>query len=212
MKRVISDEMVEREHKAGRRRIAAPPSETVITPAAWSKARELGVDLVRDEPKPSSSSSSGSRSTLKVRPVAPAKRSKHPAKGSAKREADASGVVVVRGGSVVLGAFPDAGKGKDVGLFDVVGAADRSPMAAGFMSWGREDSFAWSLDYDEVDYVVDGVLRVEIDGRAVEARAGDVVFIPKGSKIVFATPSRVKVFYVTHPVSWAGAGPARPQT
>ena len=43
MKRVITGEMVVAEFKAGRRSIAAPRAETIITPAAWSKGRELGV-------------------------------------------------------------------------------------------------------------------------------------------------------------------------
>jgi ethanolamine utilization protein EutQ len=86
-----------------------------------------------------------------------------------------------------------------------------SPMAAGVMSWGRDDSFPWKLDYDEIDYVLEGELHVTIDGRVLVAKVGDVVSIPKGSRIVFGTPSRVKVFYVTYPADWAAAAPARPQ-
>ena len=60
--------------------------------------------------------------------------------------------------------------------------------------------------------LVEGVLRIEIAGRVLEGRAGDVFQIPKGSKIVFGTPNRVRVFYVTHPANWAGGGQApRPQ-
>ncbi len=216
MKRVISDETVEREHKAGKRRISAPPSSSVITPAAWSKARELGVDFDRDEaPKRPAQAATLVRSTTQT---AQTKKSKHAPQGSAKREVlpssgTGSGIVVVRGGSVVLGEFKDAGAGIDVGLHDVVTDKD-GPMGAGFMSFGREDSFPWTLDYAEVDYVVEGVLRVEVADssgtRSIEARVGDVVSIPKGSKIVFATPSRVKVFYVTYPANWASLA-QRPQ-
>jgi ethanolamine utilization protein EutQ len=120
-----------------------------------------------------------------------------------ERVADPSGITVVRGKSVRLEAFAAAGADKNVKLTDVVTAADRSPMAAGFMAWRREDSFAWTLTYDEVDLVVEGTLEIEIDGRKVRASEGDVVFIPKGSKIVFGTPHRVRVFYVTYPVAWA---------
>ena len=28
--------------------------------------------------------------------------------------------------------------------------------------------------------------------------------LPKGSEIVFGTPSRVRIFYVTYPADWAG--------
>ena len=77
-------------------------------------------------------------------------------------------------------------------------------MGAGFMSWAAADSFEWALTYDEVDYVLEGVLHVVIDGKTIEAKPGDVVFIPKGSRITFGTPSRVRLFYVTHPASWGG--------
>ena len=61
--------------------------------------------------------------------------------------------------------------------------------------------------------LVEGELHVVIDGRTVQARVGDVVYIPKGSRIAFGTPSRVKVFYVTYPADWASvaSAPARPQ-
>ncbi|MBI1946514.1 MAG: DUF861 domain-containing protein [Deltaproteobacteria bacterium] len=179
MKRVISAEVVARAHAAGERRIAAPPASCVVTPEAWSKARELGVSLERDATD----------------------------SGGAERVVDASGIRVVRGRSVRLGRFAAAGPDTHVGLLDLITGADGSPMTAGIMSWRREDSFPWSLDYDEIDLVLEGVLHVVIEGRTLEARAGDVVHIPKGSRIVFGTPNRVRVFYVTYPAAWAGGAP-----
>ena len=119
---------------------------------------------------------------------------------------------LLAGLSVQLGNFTGAGPGKHIGLLDLVTGADGSPMTAGIMSFGAADSFAWSLGYDEIDLVLEGVLQIQIDGRIIEGRAGDVLYIPKGSKIVFATPHRTKVFYVTHPADWSNAGNApRPQ-
>ena len=120
-----------------------------------------------------------------------------------ERAVDPSGITVVRGRSVRLDVFAAAGDAKNVKLKDVVTGADRSPMSAGFMAWLREDSFAWTLDYYEFERGLEGTLEITVDGRSVRAHEGDVVFIPKGSKIVFGTPSSVRVFYVTHPASWA---------
>ena len=61
----------------------------------------------------------------------------------------------------------------------------------------------WPLDYDEMDYVLEGVLHIGIDGRVLEGKPGDVIYLPKGSKVVFGTPSRTKIFYVTYPADWA---------
>ena len=193
MKRVITDEIVAREFAAGVRRMTFGRRDTVITPAAWSKARELGIGVEQTDAAPAAP-------TTATATTAPAGDP-----GSAERSVDKSGVVVVRGRSVRLGKFTGAGVDRDIGLIDLVTGADGSPMTAGIMSFGREDSFPWSLDYDEIDLVLEGVLTIEIDGRKVEGKTGDVLYIPKGSRIVFGTPSRTRVFYVTHPASWASA-------
>ncbi len=189
LKRLITAEVVAHEFASGRLRICAPRGEAVITPAAWSRAGELGVTFDRTE---------GSKPQPLVAPAAAAN-------GSCERVVDPSGVVVVRGQSVRLGRFPAAGPDRNVGLTEVVTGKDRSPMSAGFMSWSHADSFPWTLDYDEVDYVLEGVLQIGIDGRVLEGRPGDVLFIPKGSKVVFGTPSRTRIFFVTYPADWAGA-------
>src|SRR4051794_36866308 len=95
MKRVISADVVAAEHQAGRRRIAAPRASTVITPDAWSRARELGVTL--DDGKRTPSGPEPRRHSSKPAPAAE--------KGSCERVVDPAGVVVVRGRSVRLGAF-----------------------------------------------------------------------------------------------------------
>ncbi len=196
MKRVITAELVEQEHQAGRLRIAAPRGKAIITPAAFTRARELGVSFDESEaPLPEI--------------AAPDK--KDGAQGSCEKLIDPSGLTLVRGQSVKLGKFTGAGEGKNIGLTDLITARDGSPMAAGIMSWRREDNFPWTLDYDEIDLVLEGVLAIEIDGRTLEGRAGDVFYIPKGSRIVFGTPSRVRVFYVTYPADWAAAPVIRPQ-
>lgn len=193
-KRIITAETVAAEVAAGRRRIAAPASRTVITPEAWSRATELRVTFDRGESA--------------VSAVAVAEE-----QGRCERTVDPSGVIVAHGRSVQLGTFAAAGAGRNVGLLDLVTGRDGSPMTAGIMSWGRDDSFPWTLDYDEIDLVLEGVLQISIDVRVVEGRAGDVLYIPKGSRIVFATPHRVRVFYVTYPADWtaAAAAPPRPQ-
>lgn len=122
---------------------------------------------------------------------------------------DPSGVTLVRGSSIRLGRFTGAGPDRDIGLTDLITAKNGSPMTAGIMSWSEKDSFSWALDYHEVDLVLEGMLRIEIDGRAIEGRAGDVFYIPRGSRIVFGTPERVRVFYVTYPADWAAPQPVR---
>lgn len=188
MKRVITEELVQREAAAGRTRIAAPRGEVIITPSAWARARELRLSFDEDAPIEAEGAAG---------------------LAGAERATDPSGAVVVRGNSVVLAPFDAAGH--TIGLRDLVTGKDGSPMTAGIMSWSRADNFPWQLGYDEIDLVLEGELHVHIEGRTLVARAGDVVFIPKGSQIVFATPHRVRVFYVTYPADWSAPQPSRPQ-
>ena len=91
----------------------------------------------------------------------------------------------------------------DVGLRDVVTSADGMSMAAGVMSL-RAGSFPWTLDYDEVEYVLEGELHITVSGRVTIGRPGDVIAVPKGSSITFGTPSWARFLYVTYPADWAG--------
>lgn len=47
----------------------------------------------------------------------------------------------------------------------------------------KEIIFDWILNYDEIDYVIDGILDIIIDGRKVFVFLGELIFILKGSKI-----------------------------
>jgi ethanolamine utilization protein EutQ len=92
----------------------------------------------------------------------------------------------------------------DVRLLDVLGAQHGLPMAAGVMSM-RRGSFPWSLDYDEVEYVIEGELHITAGDQVVVGRPGDVIAVPRGSSITFGTPSQTKFLYVTYPADWGGA-------
>ncbi len=108
-------------------------------------------------------------------------------------------------GTVALDPFPVElhRPEMDVRLRDVVTAADGLPMSAGVMSL-RAGSFPWTLDYDEIEYVLEGELHITLADQVVVGRPGDVIAVPKGSSITFGTPSWARFLYVTYPADWAG--------
>ncbi|ENO90109.1 ethanolamine utilization acetate kinase EutQ, partial [Thauera linaloolentis] len=114
----------------------------------------------------------------------------------------AGGIKVVKGDSVRMGLFDGAGEDSHVGIADLITSADGSSMAAGFMSWNR-CFFPWTLNYDEVDLVLEGELHIRCNGQTAIGKVGDVIFIPKGSNIEFGTPSEVRFLYVAYPANWA---------
>jgi ethanolamine utilization protein EutQ len=114
-----------------------------------------------------------------------------------------SPVTLVKADSVRLKPFTvDVGRPEmNIQLADVITGAHGSPMAAGFMTW-KKGSFPWALDYDEIDFVIEGQLEIRMGSQVVTGSPGDVIHIPRGSDIFFGSPSFARVFYVTFPADW----------
>lgn len=116
-------------------------------------------------------------------------------------ECDDSGLKVVRGSSVKMDVFDTGNPDAKVQFQELVNK-EESKMSAGFLI--IEDSkFEWELTYEEIDYVIEGTLTVEINGKTYTAYPGDVLFVPSGSKVVWGSPDKAKVFYTTYPANWA---------
>jgi ethanolamine utilization protein EutQ len=91
--------------------------------------------------------------------------------------------------------------GTNVWLKDVVVTQDRSPMGAGYMSLDKGE-MQWTLNYDEMDIVLEGELVITRGNEQVRGKTGDVIYIPKGSSITFGTPNWTRFVYVVFPVNW----------
>ncbi|UQZ90751.1 ethanolamine utilization protein [Deltaproteobacteria bacterium Smac51] len=124
--------------------------------------------------------------------------------GDGLRQVDKSGVMSVRTSGVKTEVFPfDIGpsNGK-VRLKDMVSLEESPRMGFGVMEMDRT-TFKWTLNYDEVDYIIDGTLEIIIDGRKVVGNPGDTMFIPAGSTIEFSAPGFTRFLYVVYPANWS---------
>ena len=150
--------------------------DDLVTPEARDAAKEMGVRIVRE-------------ASL--------------AESGPERPRPAASLKAVRGASVLLEPFGDdlATPGAHVRLKDAIGSGDGSPMGAGYMAL-EKGTFAWTLNYDEVDVVLEGELEIRRGDEVARAGPGDCIFVPKGSSITFGTPSHVRFFYVTFPADW----------
>lgn len=123
-------------------------------------------------------------------------------KGQIIKNKDVSGVLAVRGSSVMCEKFDTGKPGDQVYLKDVLTLDENSRLACGFMEM-KQSEFDWTLNYDEVDYIIEGILDIKIGDRKVSGGAGDVIMIPRGTSIKFSCPDYVKFFYVTYPANWS---------
>ena len=67
-------------------------------------------------------------------------------------------------------------------------------------------TFPWTLNYDELDYVISGRLDILIDGQKVSAGPGEVIYIPKGSSIQFSVEDKARFLYFVYPANWQAQG------
>lgn len=116
-------------------------------------------------------------------------------------EGDPNGLKVVRGKTVKMDVF-DTGDPNVKAYFQELVSKEESKMSAGFLVI-ENSKFEWELTYEEIDYVIEGTLTVEINGKTYTAYPGDVLFVPSGSKVVWGSPDKARVFYTTYPANWA---------
>ena len=118
------------------------------------------------------------------------------------RHVDRSGVISIKLPEVKPEPFNTGKPGDKVFLKDLVSLEESPRLGFGIMEMDHS-SFDWKLNYDEVDYVIEGRLEILIDGRSVAASAGEIILIPRGSSITFSAPEFARFMYVVYPADWA---------
>ena len=100
----------------------------------------------------------------------------------------------------------DTGKPGDIVYTkDLFTLEESKRLGCGIMEM-KDTTFNWTLNYDEIDYVIEGTLNIIINGKIATANAGEIVLIPKGSSIQFSVPGYARFLYFTYPADWANQG------
>ncbi len=61
----------------------------------------------------------------------------------------------------------------------------------------------WTVTYDEVLFIREGRLTVHSGGQSYDCVAGDIVWLPNGTTLVYDAPEACEYFYALAPVDWA---------
>lgn len=112
-----------------------------------------------------------------------------------------SGIKLVKGNLAKTELFEGALPDNKVSIADVITGQDNSSMSAGYMSW-EKGFFPWTLNYDEVQVILEGELHIKSQGETVIGKPGDIIFVPKSSSIEFGTPTKVRFVYIAWPANW----------
>ena len=96
----------------------------------------------------------------------------------------------------------DTGRSGDrVYTHDLFTLEESPRLGAGVMEM-TDTTFPWTLNYDEMDYVVEGRLDVLVGGEKISAGPGEVLYIPKGSSIQFSVQGHARFLYFVYPADW----------
>ncbi|NHC41906.1 DUF861 domain-containing protein [Bacillus sp. MM2020_1] len=214
MKKLICAKDVEAVEKQGQK-VLYIDSKTIITPAAKDAAKVFGIEFSTEKVSSGSelsnltNSNSGEIDSQMIYTVLKALADKGLLKGLLENlptapymaEHDGGGLKLIRGNSVKFDVF-DTGNPANKVFYQELISKDESSMSAGFLTI-EKSSFEWELTYEEIDYVIEGTVTVSINGKTYTAYPGDVLYVPSGSKVVWGSPDKAKIFYTTYPANWA---------
>lgn len=124
------------------------------------------------------------------------------------REITKSGVISVKIPNIKVSEADrmDTGRPSDIVYTkDVFSIEESRRLGCGIMEM-KQTTFPWTLNYDEIDYVIEGSLSIKVNQEIVTAKQGELILIPKGSSIEFSVPDYARFIYTTYPADWANQG------
>jgi ethanolamine utilization protein EutQ len=82
----------------------------------------------------------------------------------------------------------------------ICGADDGTELGAG---WGQMSNayIPWTIRYDEVLTVFEGVLKLHANGKVHELHARDCIWLPKGTELIYEAESAL-IHFTIHPSNW----------
>ena len=61
----------------------------------------------------------------------------------------------------------------------------------------------WTVTYDEILFLIEGPLTIELPDGKHQCEAGDIVWLPAGTSLRYIAERRAAYFYALYPVDWA---------
>jgi ethanolamine utilization protein EutQ len=102
------------------------------------------------------------------------------------------GVCFIKGNMIpseLSGSIPVDEK---VMVMDAFKCSDDSTLAGGYMEWSKA-SFNRMVDQNEINIVLEGELNLSVDGQTSVVKQGDMVYLPRGTEVLYSAPGRVKL-------------------
>ena len=85
-------------------------------------------------------------------------------------------------------------------VVEICGAKDGSELGIGFGRMTRA-KIPWTIKYDEVLTVIEGMLRLHANGEVHELHVRDSIWLPAGTELIYETESAL-IHFAIHPSNW----------
>lgn len=209
MKKLICADDVKVAAEKGQKTLSVE-CNTIITPAAKDLARELDVEFATDQSTTGSGLCSKEKTIDrdKIYQIVKTVLANSLLAGITAPSSDPpfvtdsepkSGLKIVRGRTVKYQPYDTGDASTNVAYREVV-SQNGSPISAGFLTI-EKSSFEREPCQEEMAIILEGSLTITINGETYDTCQGDVLFIPKGSKVIWSSSGYVKLFYATYPAN-----------
>lgn len=115
-----------------------------------------------------------------------------PAKSDGASNASSKGVCLVKGDRLMEQEGGKVPIDEKVLLADAIQCGEGHKMAGGYMQWEKA-SFRRDVESSEMIVVLDGALHLTVGGETIIGRQGDMIFLPKGAKVLYSAPGKVRL-------------------
>jgi ethanolamine utilization protein EutQ len=90
-------------------------------------------------------------------------------------------------------------RGVEMAIGDVVDETNGDSMSVGFARYAKGAENEWTVTYDEALVITKGRFTVDSSHGPRTAGAGEVIFLPRGTRVVYRAEEDAELVYVTHP-------------
>lgn len=104
----------------------------------------------------------------------------------------ADGVCFIRGDRLLEGGSGPVPVAEKALVAEAIRCGDDVKLAGGYMEW-QKATFSRTVEFPEIAIVVEGELHLAVGGKTLVAKAGDMVYFPKGAQVIYSAPGRVRV-------------------
>ena len=104
----------------------------------------------------------------------------------------ADGVCFISGARLLEGGSGPVPVAEKVLVAEAIRCGGDVQLAGGYMEW-QKAAFNRTVEFPEIGVVIEGELHLAVGGRTLVAKAGDMVYFPKGAQVGYSAPGRVRV-------------------